>query len=168
MKARLVIRGFEEDEKGPVDSPTASKPSMKIFFAVCANNNWVCETMDIKAAFLQGKEIERGIYVKLPAEAKKEGIIWKLNKVAYGLCDASRQWYSSVKEELCKLGCKQSQLNKALFRLNGMLTVILKVHLSCMLMIFLYAGTVNFKKIVITKIQGKVRVGKHMEGNFAN
>ena len=31
---------------------------------------------------------------------------------------------------------------------------------------FLYAGTENFKKIVITKIQGKFKVGKHMEGNF--
>ena len=71
MKARLVIRGFEEDEKGPVDSPTASKSSMTILFAVCANNNWVCETMDIKAAFLRGKEIERDIYVKPPVEAKK-------------------------------------------------------------------------------------------------
>ena len=97
MKARLVIRGFEEDEKGPVDLPTASKSSMRIFFVVCANNNWLCETMDIKAAFLQGKEIERDIYVKSLAEAKKEDI-WKLNKVAYGLCDASRQWYFSVKE----------------------------------------------------------------------
>ena len=138
MKARLVIRGFEEDEQGPVDSPTASKSSMKIFFAVCANNNWVCETMDIKAAFLQGKEIERDIYVKPPAEAKKEGIIWKLNKVAYGLCDASRQWYFSVNEELCRLGCKQSHLDKALFRwyANGHHKGVFVMHVDD----FLYAG----------------------------
>ena len=68
VKARLVTRGFEEDEKGPVDSPTAS---MKIFFSVCANNNWVCETMDIKAAFLQGKEIERDIYVNTTNRGKE-------------------------------------------------------------------------------------------------
>ena len=36
VKARLVIRGFEEEDKGPVDSPTASKCSMRIFFcSVC-------------------------------------------------------------------------------------------------------------------------------------
>ena len=34
------------------------------------------------------------------------------------------------------------------------------------LMICLYAGTENFKKIVITKIQGKFKGGKHMEGTF--
>ena len=128
----LVIRGFEEDKKGPVDSPTASKSSMRIFFAVCANNNWLCEAMDIKAAFIQGKEIERDIYVKPPAEAKKK----KLIRVAYGLCDASRQWYFSVTEELCKLGCKQSQLDKALCRwfVNGHLEGVR------MLMIFFVLG----------------------------
>ena len=31
---------------------------------------------------------------------------------------------------------------------------------------FLYAGTENFKKIIITKMQEKFEVGKHMEGNF--
>ena len=62
VKARLAIRGFEEDEKDPVESATASKSSMRILFAVCANNNWLCDTMDIKAAFLQGKEIEWDIY----------------------------------------------------------------------------------------------------------
>ena len=30
VKARLVLRGFQEDEKGPVDSPTVSKSSMRI------------------------------------------------------------------------------------------------------------------------------------------
>ena len=55
---RLVIRGFEESEKGPVDSPKASKSSMRIFFAVCANNNWHIETSAIKAEFLQGKQLK--------------------------------------------------------------------------------------------------------------
>ena len=134
---------------------------MKMFFAVCANSNCLCETMDIKAAFLRGKEIERHIYVKTPAEAKKEGNVWKLNKVAYGLCDASRQWYFSVKEELCKLGCKQSQLDKAMFRwyVNGHLEGVFVMHVDD----FLYAETENFKKIIITTMQKKV---KHMEGNF--
>ena len=113
VKARLVIRGFEEDEKSPVDSPTASKSSMKIFFAVCANNNWVYETMDIKAVLHKGK-------------------------VVYGLCDASRQWYFSVTEELCKLGV--SNLSWMKHCLDGMLMVILKVYLSCMLMTFYMLG----------------------------
>ena len=116
-----------------MDSPPASKSSMKIFFAACANNNWVCETMDIKVAFLQGKEIERDIYVKPPAQVKKEGIIWKLSKVAYGLCDASRQWYFGVKNYASLCDCYLSWIKNCL---DGMLMVILKVYLSCMLMTF--------------------------------
>ena len=100
-----------------------------------------------------GKETERDIYVKPPAEAKKEGIIWRLNKVAYGLCHA---------KELCKLECKQSQLDKALFRWYVNVEGVFVMHVDC----FLYAWTENFKKIVITKIQRKLKVGKHMEGNF--
>ena len=69
---------------------------------------------------------------------KKEGIVWKLNEEAYGLCDASRQWYFNVKEELCKFGCRQSQLHKALFRWYA--SGILKAYLSCMLMIFYMLG----------------------------
>ena len=84
--------------------------------------------------------------------------------MAYSLCDASRQWYFSVKEELCRLGCEQFQLDKALFRwyVNGHLEGVFVMHVDD----FLYAGTETFKKVVITKIQGKFKVGKHMEGNF--
>ena len=83
---------------------------------MCANNKRLCKIMNIKAAFIQGMEIERDINVKQPAEVKKERIIWKLEMVAYGLCNASWQWYFSVKEELCKLRSKSYQLDKALFR----------------------------------------------------
>ena len=100
-------------------------------------------------SFKARKEIERDIYVKPPAEAKKGGIIWKLNKVVYGLCDAPRQWYFSVKEELSRLGCKQSQLDKALFRwyVNGHLEGVFVMHVDD----FLYAGTENFNNYQNTR-----------------
>ena len=88
---------------------------------MCPNNNRLSKLMNIKAAFIQGNEIEWDINVKQPAELKKERIIWKLEMVAYGLCNAPWQWYFSVKEELCKPRSKSCQLNKALFRwhVNG-------------------------------------------------
>ena len=36
-------------------------------------------------------------------------------KAVYGLDDASRKWYFSVKDKLTKLGCEQFELDKALF-----------------------------------------------------
>ena len=65
---------------------------------------------------MQGKSIERDVLVMPPFEAKEDDVIWKLEKVVYGLDDASRNWYFSVKEELLKVGCEQSKLDKSLFR----------------------------------------------------
>ena len=49
-------------------------------------------------------------------EIKEYDVIWKLNKAVYGLDDASQNWYFSVKDDLSRLGCKQSELDKGLFR----------------------------------------------------
>ena len=73
------------------------------------------ENIDIKAAFLQGKPIERSVLIKPPKEFRKENIVWKLKKVAYGLTDAARSWYLRVLEVLVGLGMKESKCDKALF-----------------------------------------------------
>ena len=99
--------------------------------------------------------------MKPPAEAKTEGFIWKLDKVAGGLFDASWQ-YLSVKEELCKLLCNEFQLDKAMFRryANSNLESLFVMCVDE----FLYARTENFKKIIITKIQENFKVGIKAHG----
>ena len=54
--------------------------------------NWKTETMDVKAAFLQSKKLDRAVYVKPPKNLKKAGVIWQLEKPAYGLNDSPRNW----------------------------------------------------------------------------
>lgn len=133
--------------------------------AVIASEGWQCETIDIKAAFLQGRKIDRDIHVIPPEEAKEDGMIWKLNKAAYGLTDASPNWYLSVKDELTKFGCKQSELDKALFRWysgNGNLEGIFVMHVDD----FLFAGTKAFVLSVIDPIVNKYKVGKRQVDNF--
>ena len=84
--------------------------------AITASKEWNIKTTDIKSAFLQGKEMERIVYLKPPKEANvKEGIIWKLKRCLYGLNDAASQFYQSVVDCLKNVGCKQSQLDPALF-----------------------------------------------------
>ena len=34
----------------------------------------------------------------------------------YGLNDTSINWYFSIKEEMLKIGCEQSKLDKSMFR----------------------------------------------------
>ena len=66
-KARLVARGFEEDKSSlRSDSPTYMKESLRLLFTLSASMDWALNSIDIKAAFLQGKPIERELYLKPP------------------------------------------------------------------------------------------------------
>ena len=53
-KARLAIRGFEENEDIQADAPTASKTASRIVLALAENYGWSISTADVKDAFLQG------------------------------------------------------------------------------------------------------------------
>ena len=64
-KARLVVRGFEEKDLDiPRDSPTVGKGAIRLFLSVAALQKWTVKTTGIKSAFLQGKELDRYIYIK--------------------------------------------------------------------------------------------------------
>ena len=115
-KARLVARGYEEDSSNiRSDSPTCQKANVRMLLAIAVAKQWTVRSLDIKAAFLQGKEIERELCLQPPKEFREKGVIWKLKKVVYGLCDASRNWYLKVLEVLESLGMKVSKWDKAVF-----------------------------------------------------
>ena len=44
---------------------------MKLFFVVAANENSKLRNMDITAAFLQAKELDRDVYLMLPKDVRK-------------------------------------------------------------------------------------------------
>jgi hypothetical protein len=77
IKARLVVRGDQDmnDEYTPCDSPTVDRTTVKMMIATAANQEWQLRTIDISAAFLQGREIDRTIYVQPPPEVGKDGIV---------------------------------------------------------------------------------------------
>ena len=72
--------------------------------------------MDIKTAFLQSKELDRLVFLDPPKEANvPPGYIWKFSKCVYGLTDASRSRYLTLKEELLKSGAVVSKYDQAIF-----------------------------------------------------
>ena len=165
VKARLVVRGFEEECDVKSDSPTVHKESLRLFLAAAATQNYDIHSIDIKAAFLQGQKIDRIIYVQPPKEcASNKSVVWKLNKCVYGLVDASRNWFLSVKKELVQLKCEQSKLDPALFywHRQGKLEGIFLMHVDD----FLWAGSVNFQKDVIAPLRLKFHFGKEMNNKF--
>ena len=163
-KARLVMRGFEEEFKMPRDSLTVGKGTMRIFLAISSINNWTIKTTDIKSAFLQGREIRRNVYVKPPKESDTaKGIIWKLKHGLYGLKDGARQFYLSVKEELLRLGCKMCDIDPAMFFLNngGKLSGIICCHVDD----FLHAGDEHLERIMVN-LRKRFVAGKIEEQSF--
>ena len=135
MKARLVARGYEEDSSGRrTDSPTCSKQSLRMLFTVASSMSWELNSIDITAAFLQGNDIERDVFIQPPVECIRPGQIWKLRRCIYGLCDAPRNWYDRVHDELRKLGGSVSQYDKLFFS-GIMMMVQSRVFLPSMLTI---------------------------------
>ena len=70
--------------------------------------------MDVKGAFLQGKELDRQVLIRPPKEAATSKL-WLLRKCAYGLADAPRRWYLRIREELGSLGAVPSKFDNGLF-----------------------------------------------------
>ena len=167
VKARLVARGFEErsDEKIRADSPTVSKDVFRAFLALLATKSWKCNSIDVKAAFLQGSPIDRDVYLKPPKEVDDSvGMLWKLNKCIYGLKDASRVWYFTVRSTLLQLGCIQLQVDPAMFYWfhNNKLCGLFLIHVDD----FIWGGTSEFEINVINKVRSKFEIGKQFNSTF--
>ena len=130
---------------------------------VAVSHKWRLKSLDVKAAFLQGNEIQRDVYIKLPIEADTTEI-WKLHKCVYGLGEASRLWYMRLKEELHSFGVTESKFDAAIFfcnvedQRNGMIAA----HVNDVL----WADTPQFENNVIEKFKTAFLISKQCCDNF--
>ena len=166
-KARLVAKGFQDVDADSTrsDSPTCAKDSIRMVLMLIAANDWDLNSMDIKTAFLQGKEFDRDVFLVPPPEAKvHEGLLWKLNKCVYGLTDASRVWYLSVREELIKLGMRPSVHDEAIFtyKVNCKLQGLVSTHVDD----FCWAGSKQFEDEVIAAVKRSFKVKSEDKYSF--
>ena len=81
-KAREVFEERKLTER--TEAPTCLGEGLKLCLSVIKREKWRVRAIDVKTAYLQGKNIERTIVVKPPREANREtmeaeeGIIWPL------------------------------------------------------------------------------------------
>ena len=165
IKARLVARGFEEVEMEKIrkDSPTCGKDSLRLCLTIMASMGWQINSLDVKAAFLQGSPIERDVYIVPPKEANTYKL-WKLKKTVYGLADASRTWYLRVKQELEKFGVQVSKYDEAIFywRTSKGFEGLICCHVDD----FLWGGSDKFKEEVIEKTKQTFEISKEDQGDL--
>ena len=168
VKARLCVRGDHEPNKDTIrtDSPTVNKINIKLFFVISVQNGWHVKTGDIKAAFLQGVDLDREVYVRPPVERRKDGIIWKMVKRAYGLVDASRGFYLELKRVLEEIGCVMSTLDPALFMYFGDHSSIQGLLLTHVDDLIHGAGTKEFYDVVLSPLKERFTFGSEEEDDF--
>ena len=163
-KARLVVRGYEEiNSENRSDSPTCSRESVRMLLGIAMAKKWKVNSLDIKAAFLQGQTIERNLFVLPPKEFRKKDCIWKLNKVVYGLNDASRSWYLRMSEVLKDLGMIVTKLDKAVFTYRGQnLEGVIIVHVDDML----FFGSERFLSKVMDPFKRVFKISREETETF--
>ena len=59
---------------------TPLKESFMLLMVIAANNNFRLASVDIRAAFLQLKVLDRDVYFKPLEYVRKPGLIWRLKK----------------------------------------------------------------------------------------
>ena len=126
--------------------------------------NWQLKSLDIASAFLQGKPIDREVYLIPPKECKRKSVLWKLKKCVYGLSDAARQWYEMVKQTILEAAIKKCPHDDAFFYWlkDGIIEGIMTIHVDD----FIYGGTNNFEELLKTSIFSKFTVGEMSENQF--
>ena len=141
-KARLVILGYLDPklEELPRDSPTLGRNSKMLLLQLIASKGWQLRSLDIRAAFLQGKPQSNRVLAVEPVQELVEALqlntdqVCKLEKGAYGLIDAPYQWFQAISEELVKLGFTQSPFDPCKFLLyhheTGSLEGVLGLHVD--------------------------------------
>ena len=66
-------------------------------FDEVANEGFKLRSIDIRAAFLQARELDRDVYLLPPKDIRKEGYIWRLKKPLYGLNDVLWKFWFRVR-----------------------------------------------------------------------
>ena len=168
VKARLCVRGDMEEEVETIrrDSPTVNKTNIKLFYLIAVHKKWKIRTADVKAAFLQGTDLDREVYLRPPKERRIPGVLWKMVKRAYGFVDASRGFYLELEETLKQLGCKVSKFDPALYyffdeknELKGMICT----HVDDLMN---GSGDETFEEKVMKPLKMKFQFGSEEESIF--
>jgi len=121
-KARLVAKGFMQREGVDftnVFAPVSKHSTLRALLALVAEEGMHLHQLDVKTAFLNGK-LEEDLYMVQPPGYRRGGpsMVCHLRKALYGLRQAPRAWYTTLRGKLEALGFKASDADASLFVLD--------------------------------------------------
>ncbi|GJW50067.1 putative ribonuclease H-like domain-containing protein [Tanacetum coccineum] len=106
--------GIDYDE---VFAPVARIEGITLFLAYASFKDFVVYQMDVKSAFLYGKN-EEEVYVCQPPGFEDPNFpdrVYKVEKTLYGLHQALRAWYETLSTYLLDNGFQRGKIDKTLF-----------------------------------------------------
>ena len=130
-KARLVIRGFMQEESGEAYAPTMRLVTFRLLLAIAALLSWTPLQQDVMNAFLNAV-LETPVYMRCIEGYEREGKVIKLLKALYGLRESPRAWYDTLKDRLLEIGLVQTVMDPCMFVLieANKIVLILGVHVD--------------------------------------
>ncbi|CAI7827252.1 unnamed protein product [Closterium sp. NIES-53] len=120
FKARYVARGFSQRQG--VDffqtfSPTPNMTTLWVLLHVAAQRDYKLHSLDFSTAFLQSS-LHEDIWLRRPpgfTGSFPAGTQWSLRRPVYGLRQAPREWYDTLRTTLASLGFSPSTADPSLF-----------------------------------------------------
>ena len=92
--------GFQEIDKPQSDLPMVGKESLKLVIALAADKDLNLASMNIKAEFLQGNILNRGVFMKPQEDQRIYGWLWKLKEPLFGMENGGRKFWLKLKDTL--------------------------------------------------------------------
>ena len=135
-KAHLVAQGFTQiygTGYFETYSPVAKLSSLCTILALAAHEDWDINCFDFDGAYLNGElGKDEDIYMKNPPGYDKgDSTIKHLKKSLYGLKQARRKWYDTLKRTLANLGFHVSDADPSVFHAcDGDHPTIIAIHMD--------------------------------------
>ena len=120
----LGYRQIARIDFGDIHAPVIGNTSLRMLLILKMALNLSIKSIDIEAAFLEGPLNENN-YIQLPeglkiVEKVKEDQIGKMNKAAYGLVQATRNFYKTITDYITsELNFEKSKAEPCLLKGNG-------------------------------------------------
>jgi hypothetical protein len=135
-KTHLVARSFVQREGidfNDTFAPVAQMESVRLLFALAAQEGCRVHHMDVKSVFLNG-DLKEEVYVYQPpgfAIPGKEGKVLRLHKALYDLRQAPRAWTAKLDSTLKGMGSRQSLHEATIYqRGNGGNALLVGVYVD--------------------------------------
>jgi Reverse transcriptase (RNA-dependent DNA polymerase) len=163
-KAKLVARGYEDNEKDRVssNSPVASSAAQRLVLVLLAEKLWIPNPLDFTTAFLKGKFLSRVVFVVPLIDFVGSHVVWCLKKPIFGIVSAPKSWFDRLFEVCRAAGLTTATTDEGLLIMTSCEKVVgvLALHVDDAI-----GGVTEQFHGVMAKIGETLAVGSHETSN---